>query len=218
MSFTRGDVRADVQRRLEEFNTTVVTDSDLDQEFLYALLDIEQKIDFRELMDSDTTSLDTVVDQQEYTLPTTNGVIRKMIDLTISNVHYEEVDFLQKDNLQGSQNSVNIGDVAMAGNAYYLYGTTTIGFVPIPSAVADIKFYFYKFHPTVSDDTTALSLPDIVREAIVTRMAASVMKTDETIPNATITNEMNEYERLVGNARQFISNSSRMKIGNFTNY
>jgi len=217
MSFNRGDVRSDVRRRLEEFNTTVFTEADFEQEFEYALTDLTNRVDFKELEVKDLTSLDTVVDQQEYTLPTTSGVVRKMIDVVTDNVHYEEVDFLDRDNVS-SASGVSLGDVRRGANAYYLYGSDTIGLIPIPSTVTDIELYYYRKHATISDDTTILSLPDIARKALVTRITATGMKADETIPNAFIQTEMNEYERFLSEMRQVLEETSRLKVHQFTRY
>jgi len=217
MSFNRGDVRADVRIRLEEFNTTVITDADINQEFDYALIDITNQIDLPNLLVSDTTSLDTVADQTEYTLPTTNGVIRKIMDIKIGDIHYEEISFLDRDNVS-TGSGVSLGDTRRTSHAYYLFGTTTIGFVPAPSSVKDVEFYYFRDHPTITDDTTALSLPDLARKAVVTRITATVMKADETIPNVTIQTELFQYDRYMAELRFFVENRSIKKLSQFTNY
>lgn len=218
MSFNRGDVRADVRRRLEEFATSVITDSDINQEFNYTLRDLERQIDFRNLMTSDLTSLVTVENQQEYTLPSINGEIRKIIDLVIENVHYSEIDFLERDNVKLG-NSVALSDVTMGNNVYYLYGVDTIGFIPIPDTDGEnILIYYYRFHPDVTDDSTDLLLPDIVREAMVTRILAGVMVADETIPDATIDYQKAEYQVLLNKAREHLQQTSRSKISQFKYY
>ena len=218
MSFNRGTIRSDVRRRLEEFNTTVFTEADFNQEFDYALQDLTSRVDFRELVVTDTTSLDTIVDQQEYTIPTTNGVVRKFIDVKIISTHFEQIDFLDRDSISIGGGGVSLGQTNQSMGAYYILGTSTIGFVPVPSTVEDVELYYYKEHDAITSDDTTLDLPNIARKALTTLITATGMKADETIPTNMINSEMAEYERYLREMREIIKEQSRSNLYQFNNY
>lgn len=217
MSFTRDEIKLDVFRKMEDSTSVVFTDSDFNQEFNSAIQHLERKIDFRELEVSDLTSLDTVENQREYTLPTTNGRIRKIIDLVIDDTHYRETPFRRRDNYRYIR-GVNFGDVRHYSYLYYLFNTTTIGFLPTPTAVKDVEIYYYRYHPAVVDGSTALLFPDAVREALVSRIYATGLKADATIPDMTISAEEANYERLTDEYRESQGQTSQSFSNQFFNH
>lgn len=111
-----------------------------------------------------TSFLTTVASQQEYTLPTNVFKLRRVeitYDTSISNSSLRAYPIQSIDAVTGDLANANVGVRFNRSPLYYILGTTTIGFRPVPdkNGTNAIKLWYVKNLSSLSADADTIDLP-----------------------------------------------------------